>query len=53
MFDEWFLWIFIVLIIVLLILLSRRVPKRCDECTYFYGNRCDRCYKDNDSGDRL
>jgi len=51
MFEQWFLWIVIILILAAFILLEGRVPKRCNNCTYFYGNRCDRCYKGSDSDD--
>jgi len=49
MLEQWYLWIFIILIIVAFIIVESHVPKRCNNCTYFYGNRCDRCYKDNES----
>ena len=47
--EQWLLWVCAILILVIFIILGGRVPKRCDNCTYYYGNRCDRCHKDPDS----
>jgi hypothetical protein len=44
MFEEWLLWPFVGLIVLAIVILGGRVPSRCDKCSYFYGNRCDRCY---------
>jgi len=46
MFEEWLLVILIVIIVLAFIMIGGRAPKRCDNCTYFNGNGCDRCYND-------
>lgn len=46
MLSEWLFGLLALLIVVIFIRWSSHVPKRCENCSYYNGDHCDKCDKD-------